>query len=222
MHIGLVYILYEVLITRSAGLRTYAATALLAEVSQWGTLNVTQVRNGNNHIVIGIHILRIELSSHLNDTGATLVSILLFNLHEFVLDHLIAHGLAGEKSVEVLDKFLQLSILLFEFVDTQTCQLRETHIHNRFRLQVIEVEACLQVGLRIRRSAACADNLHYLVNIIYGNNQALQNVCTLFGFLQLIFRTANYYLHTVLNEVGHHIVQVQQLWTTLHERNTVH
>ena len=123
VHVRLVNVLNEVLIARSASFGTYSTTTLLTEVSQWGTLDIAEVRNGDNHIVVGIHILWVELGSHLDDACATLIGILLFDFNEFVLDYFIAHHLACEQCVEVLDKLLQLSILFFQLVDTQACEL---------------------------------------------------------------------------------------------------
>ena len=106
VHIRLVYILDEVLIACCTGLSTYATTTLLTEVSQWSTFDISKVRDGDHHIVVGIHILRIELGSHLDDAGATLVGVLLLDFHKFVLNDLVAQSLASKQRVVVLDELL--------------------------------------------------------------------------------------------------------------------
>ena len=47
-------------------------------------------------------------------------------------------------------------------------------------------------------------------------------MCTLLCFAQIVLGTTNHHIHTVLNEVSHHIVEIEELWTTLHKCNAVH
>ena len=47
-------------------------------------------------------------------------------------------------------------------------------------------------------------------------------MCTFLGFLQFKLCTTNYHLHTVLNEVCHHVVEIQELWTALYKSNAIH
>ena len=124
VHIRLVYILDEVLIACSTCFSTYSTTTLLTELGQWGTLDITQVRDSDNHIIVGIHILWIELSSHLDDTCTTLVCIFLLDLNQFVLNYLVTLGLVVEQLIEVLNEFLKFSILLLQLFNTQACELR--------------------------------------------------------------------------------------------------
>ena len=43
------------------------------------------------------------------------------------------------------NQFLDLLVLSLQLINTQAGEGTETHIHNRLRLQVIEVEAFLEV-----------------------------------------------------------------------------
>ena len=141
VHISLVYILDKVFIACCTSLSTYSTTSLLTEISKRSTFDISEVRNSDNHIIICIHIFWIKLSSHLDDTSATLISILLLDLSKFTFNNLIAHSLAGEQFVEVLDEFLKFVVFIFQLFDTQSCQLCETHLNNSFRLEVIKIES---------------------------------------------------------------------------------
>ena len=57
----------EVLVACCATLSTYAATVLCAVLSKWGTLDIAHVRDGDNHVVISIEVLRVELLRGVDD-----------------------------------------------------------------------------------------------------------------------------------------------------------
>ena len=222
VHRRLVYILDEVLVARGRSLRADTAAGLRAELAQRRALDIAEVGDSNNHIIVGIHILGVELRRHLHNLRAALVGIFLLNLNQFVLDKVVAHGLAVEQVVEVGNQFLQLRVLGFQLVDTQACQLAQTHIHDGFRLQVIKVKARLKVRLCVCRCAAGADDTHYLVDVVHRGNQALQDMRALLCFLQLEAGAARYDLHAVLNECAYQLLEVQQHRAAFHQRNAVH
>ena len=215
-------VLDEVLITSRTGFRTDTAARLLTEVCQRRTFDVAEVRDGDNHIVVRIHILRVELGSHLHDLRLALVAVFLFDLDELCIDHVVTHLFAGEQFVQMCDQFLDLLIFSLQFVDTQAGEGTQTHIYDRFGLQVIEIESLLEIQLSVCRSTACADDLNHLVDVINGDDQAFQDMCFLLGFLQLEARTAGYHLHTVLDEVTQQLLEVQQHRTTFHKGDVVH
>ena len=134
VHGGGIDILGKVVVTMTGSLGTYASTALLVELVQMGTLDVTHVRNGNNHWIVGIEVLGIKLVIEGNNLGTTLVAILLLHLLQLVLHHLLA-------TLGVIQDFLQVGyqlheviVLLMQLIDTQTGQLAQTHIDDGLRL----------------------------------------------------------------------------------------
>ena len=128
------------------------------------------MRDSDDHIVVGVHIFGVELGRHLDDLGLTLVAVLLFDLQELGVNHVVTHLLAGEQFVEVRDQFLDLLVLVLQLVNTQPREGTQTHIYDRLRLQVVEVETCLEVRLCIGRRTAGTDDTNHLVNIIYGDD----------------------------------------------------
>ena len=222
VHRRLVYILDEVLVARGRSLRADTAAGLRAELAQRRALDIAEVGDSNNHIVVGIHILGVELRRHLHNLCAALVGIFLLNLNQFVLDKVVAHGLAVKQVVEVGNQFLQLRVFGFQLVNTQACQLAQTHVHNGFRLQVIKVKACLKVRLCVCRCAAGADDTHYLVDVVHRGNQSLQDMRALLCFLQLEAGAARNDFHAVLNECAYQLFEVQQHRASFHQRNAVH
>ena len=90
VHCGRIYIFGEVLVTGMGTLTAHSTTALLAELCKSRSLNITKVADGNNHRIIWIEVLCIKLLARILDFGATLVTILLLHLQQFVLHHLFA------------------------------------------------------------------------------------------------------------------------------------
>ena len=91
VHRCLINFLNEILVTCATRLRANTATALLTEISQRRTFDITEVRDCNHHLVICIHILRVELSSHLHDLRLTLVAVFILDLDKFGIDQVITH-----------------------------------------------------------------------------------------------------------------------------------
>ena len=202
VHRSLINPLDEVLITCATGFRTDTATALLTEVSQRSTFDIAQMRNSDHHLVVGVHIFRIELGSHLHNLRAALIAVFVLDLDKLGIDDVVTHLLAGQQLVQMRNQFLDLLIFRLQLIDTQTSESRQTHIYDSFRLQIVQIETLLQVSLSICRSAACTDDTNHLVDIIYGDDQALQDVRFLLSLTQLIARTTGNDIHSVVNEVA--------------------
>ena len=134
------------------------------------------MRDCDYHLVISVHIFRIELGCHLNNLRAALVTVFVFDFHKFGVDNVVTQFFACQQLVQMGNQFLDFFVLGFQLVNTQTRQRAQTHIHNRLRLQVVEVETFLQVCLGICRSTARTDDTDHLVNVINSDDQAFQDM----------------------------------------------
>ena len=221
MHRGRIDILCEVIVAMAGSLRAHTATALLVELIQVGTLDVTHVRNGDNHRIVGIEVLGIELVVEGDNLCTTCVAILLFHLLQLVLHDLLAALGVVQDFLQVGNELHQVVVLLVQLVDTQTCELAETHIDDSLRLQLVQVEALLQVTLGVRRSLTITDDMYHLVDIVHSDNQSFEDVGTLLGFLQVVLGTTDSHVVTMLNEVLDTLLEVQQTGTTLDQCDIV-
>ena len=152
---------------------------------------------------------------------AALVAILLLDFQQVVLHDLLATLRVVENLLQVGNQLHQVVILLVQLLDAQTCKLRQTHIDNSLRLQLVQLEAGFQVTLSIGRCLRVTYDAHHLVNIVHGNDQAFQYVSTFLSFAQVVLRAADGHLMAVFNEVLHTILEVQQPRTALHQRNVI-
>ena len=95
------------------------------------------MRNGDDHIVIGVHILGVKLRCHLHDLRTALISVFILNLNKFCVDEIVTQLLAGEQLVQMRNEFLNLLIFSLQLVDTQARERAQTHIYDSFGLEVI-------------------------------------------------------------------------------------
>ena len=201
MGIGCINVFGEVLLTGAGTTNAYSTPALSTEVRLQGALDIAQMRHSDNHWVVGIELLRIELGVRELNLSATLVAILLFHILQLVLHHLLTELWFIEYALQVSYEFFEVGILLTQFIDTQTSELTKTHINDSLRLQFVDSETLLQSTLGIAWSLRGTDNLYYLVNIIDSDNQALENVGTSLSLSLLKLGATNGDIMTVLNEV---------------------
>ena len=154
--------------------------------------------------------------------GATCIAILLLHLVEFILHYLLAELRIVQNLVQVVDGLHQLVEFIVQLLQTQACQLAEAHIHDGLTLKFIEFEALLQVALSIRRSLAGSDNMYHLVDVVAGNDQALENMSTLLSLLQFELGAADRNIMTMLYEILHTLLQAQKTWTAINKSDAIH
>ena len=112
----------------TGSLGAHTATTLLVELAERRALDVSHVGDGDDNGIVGIEVLGIELVVEGDDLRATLVAVLLLHLEQIVLHHLLAALGVVEDLLQVCDELHEVVVLLVELIDTQTCELGETHI----------------------------------------------------------------------------------------------
>ena len=133
---------------------TFAAPVLHLVFRQAGALDVAQVRKGDDHGIVGNHILNPEIGrTGIFDLAQPFIPVLCLDFQHFVFDDLHLHGFVGQHIGQVLDLFLQFVVFLVEFLYAQTSQLSQTHIYDSLRLQFVQVETAFQSSLSIAWSA---------------------------------------------------------------------
>ena len=178
--------------------------------------------HGDNHGVVGIEVLGIELLAGVFDFGAACVAVLLLHLYEFVLHHFLAEFGVGKNLLQVGDGLLQFLVFCVQLVHAQTRELRQTHVDNGLALHLVEFEALLQVALCIGRSLRGTDDVHHFVDIVAGYDQAFQYVGTFLRLAQFVLGAADGHVVTVLHEILHAVLECEQTWTALDQGDAVH
>ena len=109
-----------------------------------------------------------------------------------------------------------------ELLLLQACELTQTHLDDGLALQLIQAKACLKSALCIGRCLTLLDDLHYFVDVVAGNDVALQNVSPLFSLAEVVLRAADGNIVTMGDEIADEVLQGEQLRTPLNQGDAVH
>ena len=166
-------ILDEVLVARGTSLGADSSAVLGAEFAQRRALDISEVGDGDDHGIVGIEILGVEVAGEGIDLGAAFVAVFVADFGEFLFHHAVQSLFVVENLVVESDHLHQLVVFCAEFLHFQTGELAESHLDNRPGLELVEFEtlgeslSCLVGGL------AAADDMDHLVDIVGGNHQSL-------------------------------------------------
>ena len=180
---GTVDKLDEVLVLGPRTLGTGAAAILRAILCQRRTLDVPVVRDGDDHIVIGVEVLRIHIRSGVDDVRSAVVAILVDDLATLFDEDRVEEVLVGEDPLVVPHPLRHLVVLLVELVQLEAGELTETHLHDGACLYLGEAEALherLHGGGLIGRRL---DQMDHLVDIVGGDDAPLEDVEPLLSLL---------------------------------------
>ena len=164
-----------------------------------------------------------------DDLCTAVITIFLLHLIEIVFHHLFAKLGIVENRLQISNLLLQLLIFSVQLIHSQSGELRKSHVHDGLALEIVEVEALLQIGLSLSRCLAAPDDMHHLVDIVAGDDQSFKDMSALLGFVQIELSTADGHLMTVLHKIADALFQREQLRAKLqmvvlarHQRDAVH
>ena len=108
----------------------------------------------------------------------------------------------------------------------QSGELAQAHFHDGSALYFAEVEAFHQSSDGFGRSLGGADDGDDFVDIVAGDDESFQDVCTLFGLAQVELCAAHHHFVAMFYEVADEVLQVQCLGALLsgasHQCHVVH
>ena len=180
------------------------------------------MRNGDDHLVVGVEILRVELFGSVNDLRAPFVAVFGLHLQQFVLNDLHLQFAAAQHIVEISDLRLQLVALGNQLVVFESRQSTQTHLDNGRSLCVAQTEALHHGLLGQIGILGCPDDVDDLVDVVLRNEQTQHDMQPLLGLDQIEARAPHDHVVAVLDEMPHQIQQIEHHRTTVHQRDVVH
>ena len=197
----------EVLVARGAGLHTHAAAVLRAELAEERALDIAEVRDGDDHVVVGIEVLGVELLRGKGDLGAARVAVLLLEVERLLLDDGELLGLAGEDLLTAGDELLELVVLGLELGLLETGELLEAHLNDGGGLRIGETECGNERSLGIVDRVGSADNGYDLVDDVDGAQETFEDMGALLGLVKVELRAAHHHLVAEVDEVGDYLLE---------------
>ena len=134
----------EIFFAGVASFSAHTAAALQPVFVERSAFDISQMRNGDNHVFVGIKVFRIEVAGRVfNNSFAGIVKTGL-NVHSLVLDHLHLQGFAAQQRFQSAYLDHQLVVLALQFAAFQAGKLTQTHFHDGRSLRFREPELCLE------------------------------------------------------------------------------
>ncbi len=214
-------VLDEVFVTGVGALCTDAAAVLCAELAELCALDISAVGDGDDHVVVGIEILGIEVAGGVVYVGAACVAILVAYLDELLFDYGATHVVVREYQFESGYLLLQLVILVFELVLLQTGELTQTHLDDGRGLRVGEGETLLELFASVHGVGRAADDAYHLVDVLRGYDETLEYVGALLSLAQLIFSAAYHHFVAVGHKLADEFLEVERAGTSVDEGHVV-
>ena len=113
------------------------------------------MRDRDDHVLLGDHVLELELGLARDDLGSAVVALPvdLLDLQELLAHDSVGPGGVAQNRPELGDPFLQVRVLVLDLLACETGEPREPKIENRLRLDLRELELLHQAracGVRVR------------------------------------------------------------------------
>ena len=100
-------------------------------------------------------------------------------------------------------------------------ELAQAHLNDGAGLHLVEAKTLTQTLAGFIGGLARPDDVHHLVDVVAGDNQALQDVGAVLRLFQLKLGTAYHHLVTVIEEVLYQLLEVDSLGATIDQAHVV-
>jgi hypothetical protein len=112
-------------------------------------------------------------------------------------------------------------VLVLHSLALERRQRPQTEIENRLRLQLAELETLHQLRARLLGVGGGADQRDHLVEVVEGDQIALEDVRAFLCAAQLVLRAAGNHLALEVEVVLQHVAQRKRLRNAVYEGNRV-
>ena len=206
---GHVEVFDEVLVAGAAATGALTTAVLHLVLGQRRALDVAEVRDGDDHLLVGDGVLHAELGRAVLDGRTALVTEAFLDVLQLVLDDAHAQVHVVEHVVEVGDELHQLVVLVLQFLAFHAGELAQTHLHDGLGLDLGEIPLLHKSLPSLLHGLRGADEGDNLVDDVEGLEEAFEDVSALLSFLKIVAGAADDHLVAVLHVLGNHVLKVQ-------------
>ena len=172
-------------------------------------LHVAGSRHRDDDVLLGHQVLDRHLALVRLDLGPPLVRVSLLDVEELLLDDAADLLGVGQQGLQVLDPGQQILVLLLQLRPRKLGQAAQRHVQDVVGLDLGELESGHQPGPGHVCVLRGSDDLDDLVDVIEGDQQALDDVVALLGPPQLVPGAPRDDLDLVVDVVADHLDQGQ-------------
>ena len=204
-------VLDEVVVLERHALDALAATLLRAIGRHGEALDVAGVRDGDDHVLLGDEVLDVEvLGDDGGDGGTPLVAEAGRDVAQLVRDDGEDLLGMGEQVLEVLDVAVELGDLVDELLALEAGQALEAHLEDGRALDVVQAKAVVHALLGLGVVTRRADDVDDLVDVVDGDEKALEDVDPLLGLVEVVLGPARDDVDLVVDVVVQDLAEAQR------------
>ena len=214
-------VLGEVILLGGRPARTHTAAALGAVFVEVGALDVALAADGDDHRLVGNHVLGGEVAAHVVYFGAAGVAVALLDFLQLSFDDAALQVFRLQHRLEVVNQAHQLLVLGHDFVAFQAREALQTHVEDGAGLNLAQRKSLDELPAGHLPVARAANEGNHLVEVVEGDEQTFQDVGALLRFGQLVAGAAHHHLGAVLHEVLNQLLEVERHRASLHQADVV-
>ena len=222
VHRGGINIFDEVFVFCSASLGAYATSILSLKLGKRSTFDISLMRNGDNHLVVGIEIFGVHLFARIYYLGTTRVAEFVFKLQHFVDNDLHSSFDFCQNIAQIFYTFQKLFVLQTQLILLHSSELAKSKFYDISSLPLGKREALHKAFLRLRRCFRIAYYTYGFVEIIEDNHQTFEQFGSLECLFQIVFGTTHYHLVPVFDKVTYKVDNIKQLRTSLYKSHVIY
>src|SRR5690606_34873854 len=192
----------EVVVLDALVLGAAPAARLAAVAGERRALDVAAVGERDDHLLLGDQVVLGDVVVQVGDGGAARVVERLLLGDELGADHALELLVLGEDQLEARDLLLQLAVLLLDLLALQAREALQAHVEHGLRLRLGEAELAHEAVARLGAVLRGADQLDHGVEVVEGDEVALEDVRPLARLAQLVLRAPADDLTAVQQEIG--------------------
>ena len=200
-----------------------AAAALLAIRVGREPLDVARLRDRDDHLLLGDHVLELELALGGDDLRAALVAaaVGLLQLEQLLADDAVDLRLVGEGLAQLADPLHQVVVLRLQPLALEPGEARGAASRGSPAPAAREAELRHQAGARLLRALGRANQRDDRVDVVERDEEALEDVGAADGVPQLELEPAGDDLALVVEVVPDELEQRQRPRHAVDERDGV-
>ena len=222
MHRSRIDVFDKIFITSITTLSSHSASVLCTEFGKRCTLDISEMRYGYNHFIVGIEILGIEFFRRINNLGFAFISVFIPDFDKLVFDNLHTNSLIGQYLMEIIDLIHKIFIFFMQLVLHKAGELTQTHIDNGRSLYFGKRETFHQTGPGLFGTFRRTYDLYDFIDVIASNNETFENMGAFFGFSQIILGTPYDNLVAVIDKCLNKQFEIECNGTTFQQRDIIY
>ena len=211
-------VLHPILRLRVHATKPTAATPLGSVRVDRESLHITLVRHGHDHVLLDDQVFDVERPDRVRDLASAIVAVLLRDLCKLVFEDVHADRLGTEDAAQLGDDLADLGQFSLDLFGLESGESSQTHVENRLRLTLGQLEPLLQLGRSDLGVLRGSDELDDLVDIVDGDLEALEDVLAIQRPGQIEFGAPHDDDEAMVDVVLKHLAKRQYLRLAVHER----